>query len=224
MSKLPVVLICRRQHALRHTPDTSHIDAVPPPHEGRFAIVTNVGSGMRWTRQHQLTSDVAGVRRSRVVLTPRRWCQGGGGDVGPNGPDTPLSAGDGDKKARSPGRVRRKPLKPLRRKRRVNPVKPVVTALVCSLHFAREAAGAASSRRFLHPLFSEGSCHAYLGRTASRERLVISRRHCEEQRDEAIPTFPSFRGDANGSAKRGPMTSSASSPESRDSPMCNCTS
>jgi hypothetical protein len=23
---------------------------VPPPHEGRFAIVTNVGSGMRWTR------------------------------------------------------------------------------------------------------------------------------------------------------------------------------
>jgi hypothetical protein len=214
MRKLPVVLICRRRHALRHTPDTSHIDAVPPPHEGRFAIVTNVGSGMRWTRQHQLTSDVAGVRRSRVVLTPRRWCQGGGGN----------SADDGGKKARSPGRARNKPLKPLRRKRRVNPAEPVVTTLVCSLHFAREAAGAVSARRFLRPLFSEGSCYAYLGRTASRERLVISRRHCEEQRDEAIPTFLSFRGDANGSAKRGPMTSSASSPESRDSPMCNCTS
>jgi hypothetical protein len=24
---------------------------VPPPHEGRFAIVTDVGSGMRWTRE-----------------------------------------------------------------------------------------------------------------------------------------------------------------------------
>src|SRR3981189_1314438 len=51
-------------------------------------------------------------RRSRVVLTPRRWRQGGGGN----------SADDGGKKARSPGRARRKPLKPLRRECRVNPV------------------------------------------------------------------------------------------------------
>jgi hypothetical protein len=36
--------------ALRHTPDTSHIDAVPHPQEGRFAIVTNVGCGMQWTQ------------------------------------------------------------------------------------------------------------------------------------------------------------------------------
>jgi hypothetical protein len=150
MRKLPVVLICRRQHALRHTPDTSHIDAIPRPQEGRFAIVTNVGCGMQWTLRHQLTSDVAGGRRSRVVLTPRRWCQGGGGN----------SADDGGKKARSPGRARRKPLKPLRRKRRVNPAKPVVTTLVCSLHFAREAAGAASTRRFLRPLLLEGLGHA----------------------------------------------------------------
>jgi hypothetical protein len=49
MQKLPVVLICRSQHALRHTPDTPHIDAVPHPQEGRFAIVTNVGCGMQWT-------------------------------------------------------------------------------------------------------------------------------------------------------------------------------
>jgi hypothetical protein len=50
MRKLPVVLICRRQHTLRHTPDTPHIDAVPHPQEGRFAIVTNVGCGMQWTK------------------------------------------------------------------------------------------------------------------------------------------------------------------------------
>src|SRR5258707_15331436 len=43
-------------------------------------------------------------RRSRVVLTPRRRRQVGGGN----------SADDGDKKARSPGRARNKPLKPLR--------------------------------------------------------------------------------------------------------------
>ena len=174
--------------ALRHTLDTPHIDAVPHPQEGRFAIVTNVGCGMQWTLRHQLTSDVAGGRPSRVVLTPRRRRQ--------VGDDALHRADDGDKKARSPGRARRKPLKPLRRKRRVNPAKPVVTMLVCFIYFAREAAGAASTRRFLHPLLSEGSCDANLGRSASRERLVISRRHCEEQSGEAIPTLLSFRGDA----------------------------
>jgi len=49
----------------------------------------------------------AGGRQSRVVLMPRRWHQVGG-----------WSADDGGKKARSPGRVRRKPLKPLRRESR----------------------------------------------------------------------------------------------------------
>ena len=39
------------------------------------------------------------VRQNRVVLTPRRWCQVGGSH----------SAGDGGKKARSPGRARNKP-------------------------------------------------------------------------------------------------------------------
>jgi len=43
-------------------------------------------------------------RRSRVVLTPRRWRQVRGGNF----------AGDGDNQARSPRRARRKPLKPLR--------------------------------------------------------------------------------------------------------------
>src|ERR1700730_10412514 len=50
-----------------------------------------------------------GGRRSRVVLTPRRWRQACGR----------YSAGDGGKKARSPGRARRKPLKPLRREGRM---------------------------------------------------------------------------------------------------------
>src|SRR6202012_538206 len=49
--------------------------AIPPRSEGRFAIVTNVGCGMRWTRQRRQTSDAGRGRRSRVVLTPRRWRQ-----------------------------------------------------------------------------------------------------------------------------------------------------
>jgi hypothetical protein len=49
--------------------------AIPASLEGRIAIVTDVGHGMRWTRQRQKTNDVACGRRSRVVLTPRRWCQ-----------------------------------------------------------------------------------------------------------------------------------------------------
>jgi hypothetical protein len=33
------------------------LPAVPLPQEGRFAVVTDVGSGMRWTRQCRKTSD-----------------------------------------------------------------------------------------------------------------------------------------------------------------------
>jgi hypothetical protein len=48
--------------------------------EGRFAIVTDVGQGMRWTRaasSRVLRADERRScgRRSRVVLTPRRWRQ-----------------------------------------------------------------------------------------------------------------------------------------------------
>src|SRR5882672_8765303 len=54
------------------------------------------------------------VRRSRVVLTPRCWRQVRGVCVGPTGLRQDISADDGGKRARSPGRARRKPLKPLR--------------------------------------------------------------------------------------------------------------
>src|SRR6185312_15886942 len=44
---------------------SSHI---PLPIEGRFAIVTNVGRGMRWTRRLQLTSE-AEARQSHLAET-----------------------------------------------------------------------------------------------------------------------------------------------------------
>jgi hypothetical protein len=50
------------------------------------------------------TIGAGGGRRSRVVLTPRRWRQ----------VQRSYPLDDGGKRARSPGRARRKPLKPLR--------------------------------------------------------------------------------------------------------------
>src|ERR1700693_845384 len=54
---------------------TSTSFASRPNTEGRFAIVTNVGQGMRWTRAVLLTRAPPCGRRSRVVLTPRRLRQ-----------------------------------------------------------------------------------------------------------------------------------------------------
>src|SRR6202034_1791907 len=69
------------------------IPAVPPRIEGRIAIVTNVGCGMQWTRVAAQDGRRRSGRRSRVVLTPRRWRQLGDDCFGNR-------AGDGDKKPR----------------------------------------------------------------------------------------------------------------------------
>jgi hypothetical protein len=49
--------------------------ASPARHEGRFAIVTNVGWKMRWTPVARETNARSGGRRSRGVLISRRWYQ-----------------------------------------------------------------------------------------------------------------------------------------------------
>jgi hypothetical protein len=51
----------------------------PPsrPDERGVRVVTDVGCGMRWMRRRQETNDAERIRRSRVVLTPRRWRQVG---------------------------------------------------------------------------------------------------------------------------------------------------
>src|ERR1700676_4051032 len=70
----------------------------PVPLEGRFAIVTSAGRDA--VDADGASDEGAGCgRRSRVVLTPRRWCQVRRGNP----------AGDGGKRARSPGRARYKP-------------------------------------------------------------------------------------------------------------------
>ena len=115
----------------RSGPDPNHhyIRRRPASHEGRFAIVTDVGCGMRWTRRRRArvvmagrvsrerspggrTTDACRGRRSRVVLTPRRWRQVQRRHVRPTGRTAPYPLDDGGKQARSPGRARSKPLKP----------------------------------------------------------------------------------------------------------------
>ena len=47
---LPVVPMRRRHAALRGIPNHLHLPRIPRSYEGRFAIVTDVGRGERWTR------------------------------------------------------------------------------------------------------------------------------------------------------------------------------
>jgi hypothetical protein len=72
--------------------------------------------------------------------------------VGPTGLRQPISADDGGKQARSPGRARNKLLKPLRAGMPGDPGATVVTTLVCYQHTAHEAAGATGTRHSPRPL------------------------------------------------------------------------
>src|SRR3984957_9597053 len=75
------------------------------------------------------------------------------GDVGPSGPTRRIHAGDGDNKARSPGRSRRKPLKPLRAGMPGDPGATVVTNARV-YYTPRAAAGALGTRHSPRPLIS----------------------------------------------------------------------
>ncbi len=134
--------------------------------EGRIAIVTDVGRGMRWTRTCR-TDERRGARTVKscgsdipTLISSRPRC-------------FRIVACDGGKKARSPGRARRKPLKPLRRECRVNPAATAVTTLVCFFIFAREAAGAAKRPAFPAPSHFGRSGFA----SARAHRAARSRSH-----------------------------------------------
>jgi hypothetical protein len=99
------------------------------------------------------------VRRSRVVLTPRRWRQVRA---------EAIRKSDGGKKARSPGRARRKPLKPLRRGCRLMRCTCSDHARVLSI-FAREAMGASCAPGIPCALCCRGCLAQQLGRIAPRE-------------------------------------------------------
>src|SRR6266851_3068030 len=89
--------------------------------------------------------------------------------VGPTGLRQDISAGDGGKQARSPGRARRKPLKPLRAGTPGDSGVLVVTRVLSTTTSAHEAAGATGIRRSPRPLLGERFKQG-LGRIAPRGR------------------------------------------------------
>jgi len=124
-----------------------------------------------------------------VVLTPRRWRQVRGCCVGPTGLRTQRKfANDGGKRARSPGRVRRNPLKPLRAGMPGDSGVLVVTRVRSTNKSAHEAAGAAGTRHSPRPLGAGDSATPRTPRVArSKKCAKLYQRHCE--RSEAIHSF-----------------------------------
>ncbi len=74
------------------------VAAVPLPQEGRFAVVTDVGSGMRWPPRCARRAQRGG-RRNRAVLAPDAGVKPAGDEPG----------GDGGYKARHTGEITYKP-------------------------------------------------------------------------------------------------------------------
>jgi hypothetical protein len=117
--------------------------------------------GMRWTLRVPLTNGTKADGRSRVVLTPRRWCQVGEG----------IFTNDGGKRARSPGRARSSPLKPLRAGMPGCSGGLVVTN--ARAYYTPRAAAGASAPGIPHALMGR-TVPAQLGRIAPRGREAIS--------------------------------------------------
>src|SRR5712692_8717117 len=116
--------------------------------------------------------------------------------VGPTGLRQNISAGDGGKRARSPGRARNKPLKPLRAGMPGDAGVLVVTRVRSITTTAHEAAGATGARHSPRPQRGR-EINANLGRMARRGR---GRAFGEYEyavifvkRSDDSPQTPSFR-------------------------------
>ena len=154
----------QKYSALRRPQINGFLSFVSFPQEGRFAIVTDVGSGMRWTRQRQAqffarTNDAAAD--GEVVWS---WRSDAGAKVAES------SANDGGNQAWSPRRARRKPLKPLRREGRMIRL----YLWFCRVLFCcTRAMGAVGTRPSLRPLLFRGRSMVQLGCDARRENADL---------------------------------------------------
>src|SRR5229473_410814 len=106
--------------------------------------------------------------------------------VGPTGLRQNISADDGGKRARSPGRARHKPLKPLRAGMPGDSGVLVVTRVRSTTTKCTRDRGCSGHPAFPTPFLGR-KINAQLGRIAPRDREVAFGRHCE--RSEAIHTF-----------------------------------
>jgi hypothetical protein len=135
--------------------------ACPVPLEGRLAIVTNAGRD---------AVDAGSASDEGVILRTAKSC-------GPDAPTLASSFARGNFReatvARKPGHRGERGIsrKTIARGMPGDSGVTVVTTLVCFFHFAHKAAGAASARHSLRPLFSrERKVVAKLGREARRDR------------------------------------------------------
>jgi hypothetical protein len=87
---------------------------IPPPLEGRIAIVTDVGSGMRWTRGGSARICAPTKAFSRTAKACRPGALVAGAKLAEDDPQATVT-----QKPVSPGRARHSPLKPLRRECRI---------------------------------------------------------------------------------------------------------
>jgi hypothetical protein len=70
-----VVQSLPRKHSALHPTQISGICALSRPDKRGVSRSSRTRDGMRWTQQYRKTNDAGCGRRSRVVLTPRRWRQ-----------------------------------------------------------------------------------------------------------------------------------------------------
>jgi hypothetical protein len=133
--------------------------AIPAHTQGAFRDRHERRAGMRWTRVALLTRALSCGRRSRVVLTPRRWRQ----------VSQKYLRDDGGKKARSPGRARNKLLKPSRAGMPGDPGATVVTNACVLLPYTR-GCGCNGHPAFPTPSLGERISFKNSGARASRDR------------------------------------------------------
>ena len=162
------------------------------PTRGAYRDRHGRGVRMRWTRQRFARDGIAGRVGERPVsdhqASGREMLQRTAKSCGPDAPtlasslaefksaqpglDKNISAGDGGKRARSPGRARRKPLKPLRAGTSGDSGVLVVTRVRSTTTSAHEAAGATGIRRSPRPLRAEVSSTARAHGAARSRRCV----------------------------------------------------
>jgi hypothetical protein len=145
------------------TPNRRFPPAVPASREGRIAIVTDVGCGMRWTRQRQ--AHTCGRRMTLQADGEAVWSWRPDAGVKFSQGDSCLD--DGGKTAGHRGE-HGVSVKTIAQGMPVDAALPVVTTLMCFFHFAREAMGAAAHPAFPAPSAIEGGPAQQLGRDRRR--------------------------------------------------------
>ncbi len=127
-------------------------------------------------------SDRPARRRTALLRTAkscgpgtRCWCQVGGGALAQPGLNKPLIRRRRWQKEFVTGESAKETVKTIAQGRPGESGGPVVTTLVCSLHIAREAAGAARIRLSLRPLFLRGGKRSLHSSGASRREIEDAR-------------------------------------------------